>query len=310
MNARLVRQLIGLYPPAWRVRYGEEFQEFLEAHSSNFRTILNVVRWAIYERSLSLMNFKMELRQHSVILMVYAYLAAIAAGVNFYWTVADTPLATAMQFHSALFASWNLVRGASLLALVAVAMVGIPVCVAMVRAAFDGHRWNILYRLAVAPSSVAIILMWLVTGTKLAGGHWVPTPWDVTGDWVAPQHWPALSTRWSLGSVTFVLMIVGLIFSAVCLREAIRRTDLSKLRRFWFKASSVLLAASVALMALGVLTWGFFVQQYAASEFHARNGGLFSSTNFASWAACCTVFLAATVVAIRSARSALILTTE
>ena len=29
MNARLVSQLVGLYPQEWRTRYGEEFQSFL-----------------------------------------------------------------------------------------------------------------------------------------------------------------------------------------------------------------------------------------------------------------------------------------
>jgi hypothetical protein len=48
-----------------------------------------------------------------------------AAGVNFYWTVEDTPLAAAMHHHSTLFTGWNLVRVGSLLALAAVAMVAV-----------------------------------------------------------------------------------------------------------------------------------------------------------------------------------------
>jgi predicted transcriptional regulator with HTH domain len=43
MNARLVSQLVRLYPQAWRTRYAEEFQSFLETHPSNLRTILNVI---------------------------------------------------------------------------------------------------------------------------------------------------------------------------------------------------------------------------------------------------------------------------
>lgn len=64
---------------------------------------------------------------------------------------------------------------------------------------------------------------------------------------------------------------------------------------------SMLLAGSIAIMTLGVLGWGLFVEHYAASDFHLRNGGLFSSTNFASWLASCIVFLAATVVAAKGA---------
>jgi hypothetical protein len=310
MNARLVRQLIGLYPPPWRTRYRNEFQGFLEAYPSNFQTILNVIGWAIYERVLSLGGFKMDRRQISLVLMVYGYLAAIAAGVNFYWTVDDTPLAAAMHNHSVLFTSWNLVRAGSLLALGAVAIIGIPVFLTIVRAAFAARQWDVISRLAVPPGAALVTLVWMITGAKLAGGHWVPTPWDVNGDWTAPADWPPLPTRWALSSVTFVLMTVGLIVIAISVKQAIVRSDLSRHKRLYFAAASTLLVGSVAVMAIGMLTWGWFVQQYAASDFHARNGGLFSSTNFTSWALSCVLFLAATVAAVQGMRSAIALEAE
>jgi hypothetical protein len=97
--------------------------------------------------------------------------------------------------------------------------------------------------------------------------------------------------------------------SAISVRQAICRSDLSRHRRLWFTLPSMVLAGSVAVMALGALRWGWFVQQYAASDFHVRDGGLFSSTNFASWTMSCIMFLAATVVAVKGARSALSLKT-
>ena len=72
----------------------------------------------------------------------------------------------------------------------------------------------------------------------------------------------------------------------------------------------MLMAGAVAAMAIGVITWGWFAQQYAASDFHVRDGGLFCSTNFASWFASCVVFLAATAMAVKGARSATSLKTE
>jgi hypothetical protein len=69
----------------------------------------------------------MHRRQNSLALMLYAYLTAIAAGINFDWTVDDTPLAAAMRNCLALFRSWNLVRAGSLLALATFAAAGIPV---------------------------------------------------------------------------------------------------------------------------------------------------------------------------------------
>jgi hypothetical protein len=126
MNARLVRQLVNFYPQEWRTRYGEEFQSFLETHPANLQTVLNIIGGAMHERVLSLRRFKMDRRQNSLTLMLYASLGALAAGINFYWTVDDTPLAATMHNYSALFTSWNLVRAGSLLALAAFATVGIP----------------------------------------------------------------------------------------------------------------------------------------------------------------------------------------
>ncbi len=310
MNARLVRRLIGLYPAEWKTRYRLEFQCFLETHPSSLKSIFNVIGWGLYERILSFGEITMDQRQHSLALMLYAYLAAIAAGVNFYWTVDDTPLAAAMRNRTALSASWNLVRTGSVLALSAVALVAFPVLLTMLRTALGNRRWDVVFRLAVPPFAGFATLAWVLVAAKLSRGHWIPTPWDVTGDWAAPSNWPPLSIRWALSSVTFVLMVLGVFVSAISIRQAIRRTDLSRQGSFWFISASTLLAGSVGVMALGVLVWGWFVQKYATSDFHARNGGLFSSTNFASWAASCVMFIAATVMAVQGARSALTLKTE
>lgn len=309
MNARLARALLNLYPLEWRARYRGEFQSLLETYRATPRTILNVAGSAIREHIYALGRMKMDQRQHSLSLMLYAYLAAIAAGVNFYWTVDGTPLAAVMRNHAASLTSWNMVRAGCLLAFAAVAIVGIPVFLAMLRWALSARRWDVLLRLAAPFFTAMVILGWMAAVAGITGGHWIPTPWDVTGDWTAPRLWPPLATRWICSSVTFALMAAGLALSARNLRQAIRLSDLSKPRRFWFTLSSALLAVSIALMASGVLSWGWFAQRYAASDFHARNGGFFSSTNAISWAVSCAMFFLAAVIAVRGTRSALSLQT-
>lgn len=272
--------------------------------------MFNVVGWAAYERLLSVGGFKVDGQPRSLAWMCFAFLASIAGGINFYWTVADTPLAGAMREHAVLFTSWNLVRGGSLLLVAAIAVVGIPVFVTLLRRAIATGQWRAVRRAAVPLAAAFVTLSWLAAATGLSGGHWVPTPWDVTGDWTAPANWPSVATRWALSIVTFMVMAGGFTGSALSLREAIRQSDFSKHSRLLFAGPSILLTTSVAIMTAGVLSWGWFVEEFAASDFHARNGGFFNSTNFASWMASCVVFVMATVMAMQSARSALSPKTE
>lgn len=309
MNRRVARYLTALYPQGWRQRYQSEFAALLEDHPSNMRSMVNVAAWAIYERFRSLGDMTMDARQNSLTFATFAGLAAFAAGVNFYWTVDDTPLAAAMHNHGALLSSWTLVQ-AGALALVMAAILSSRVFLGMAREAFANRRRDVILRLAIPFCAAAALLAWLVSVSIAIHSHWVPTPWDVAGDWSAPANWPAAGTRWVLGSVTFAVMIAGLLATAIGMRQAVSRTELSKHGRSSFSLSSLLLVGSIALMTIGVFSWGWFVQRYSPTDFHVRNGGLFSSTNFESWAASSIVLLAAIVMAIRSFRSALSVRTQ
>jgi len=301
MDPKLARRLTAFYPPAWRARYGAEFSAFLEEYPANTSAVMNVVGSAIREHLRASGAFDMDARQRSLILMAYAYLAAVAAGVNFYWTIDDTPLAPAMYAHTALLSSFTLVERGSLAALLAVMVIAVPIVFGMLRDGLATGRWKAATHLAVPPGAAFIVFGWLVAGSMATGGHWVATPWDVTGDWPAPVEWPPLSVRWTMGSVTFALLVLGLLASARGVRQAIGQSDLSPHRLLLFKGTSIALAASIIAMTIGVGGWGWFAQAYAPADFHARNGGLFNSTNIASWMASCAVFIGASVLAVRGA---------
>lgn len=245
----------------------------------------------------------MDRRKTCLALMHYACMIAIVAGMNFYWTVDDTPLVAAIALHPALLLSWNLVRAGAVLFAVVTVVVGISGLQTMTTAALAARRWDVIYRLAIPPCAGLMVLVWLVAGARIAGGHWVPTPWDVDGNLVAPADWPPLSIRWTLGFASLVVMSSGIIASVMSFRQAIIRSDWSSFRRFWLSLSSMLLTVSLGLMALGVLLWGWFAEQYAASDFHAHNGGFFTSTNFTSWFGSLVLLLVATATAVAGARS-------
>jgi len=303
MNARLARWLTSLYPPMWRARYGDEFTAFLEQQPTTLPAILNVIGSALLEQLRAAGDFHMNARQRTLVLMAFAYLAAVAAGVNFYWTVNDTPLAAVMRSHTELSASFRAVAFGSVAAFAVVSAISLPITTSIAVDAIKGRRWRTLGRIAVPFGAAFIVMIWLVVGTIITGRHWVATPWDVTGDWPAPAEWPPLAIRWTMGSVTFALLVCALAASAVAASQVIRESDFSRYRSVWFRSASLALAVSVAIMTVGVAGWGWFAQQYAAGDFHARNGGLFNSTNVFSWAASCLVFTAASVMALLSVRS-------
>jgi hypothetical protein len=308
MAPRLARLLIALYPPAWRTRYGEEFTAFLEDRPATIGAIVNIVASAIHERARGLNGLTMDNRRAALIRMTCAYLAAVAAGVNFYFSVDDTGLAVAMRGNVALGTAFRMVTNGSFLAFVAVLAVAVPLVTSMFRVAFTTRRWDVVGRLMVPVAAALVTTAWMAAASAWTGGRWVPLPWDVGGSlqsWPAPPDWPPLEVRQPLAAVTFVLLVAGLVTSAIGVAQAIARSDLSRHRPIWLKVTSISLAFSIVLMAIGVTSWGLFAEQYAPADFHARNGGFFSSTNFASWMASCVVFVAAAVIAVDGARSAM-----
>ena len=52
----------------------------------------------------------------------------------------------------------------------------------------------------------------------------------------------AADARWSLSLVTLMLMIGGLVGSAIAVSQAISRTDLSRYRQTWLALTSTALA--------------------------------------------------------------------
>ena len=150
MSPRLASRLIRLFPPAWRARYGEEFQALLESHPSTVRAVCNVIVCAVGARVSSWSPFTMDNRQRALVFMTYAYLAAVAAGVNFYFSVDDTALAEAMRTHAPLWMSFSLVAKSSFVAFVTAVAVALPVGFRMIRAALSERRYDVVGRLAVA----------------------------------------------------------------------------------------------------------------------------------------------------------------
>jgi len=65
MKQHIARLVTRIYPRAWRERYEEEFTNFLEEETSESRTIMNVVRAAMWERIFPTVGGRMEQNAYS-----------------------------------------------------------------------------------------------------------------------------------------------------------------------------------------------------------------------------------------------------
>ena len=300
MKPRLSRTLIRLYPASWRARYEEEFATFLEAESLDARAALTIIGWACRERVRAFIeDDNMATAGRGLTLMVYAYLAAIVAGVNLYWTVDDTPLVGVMRLHATLFTFWRIVAWGAFVALAAAVGAAFPIVFAIMRSALANRRYDILRRLAFPPFALATLVIWIALVASRT--HWAPTPWDITGDWVAPAYWPSLMVRWVLGSVTGLVLLVGVIGSAIALGQAIDRSDVS--HSTFTRLMVFVLAASIVSMAIGVAGWGLLADVYAPATFRSAAGGIFGSPSAASWIVSFVLVFGAAVAAVRGARA-------
>src|ERR1017187_10611006 len=76
----------------------------------------------------------------SSVLVIYACAAAVAAGLNFYWTVDDTPLGGAMRSHPGWSAAWDAVAAGLGLAFFSGGGAGLAMLGRMVGRAVAGRR--------------------------------------------------------------------------------------------------------------------------------------------------------------------------
>ncbi len=317
MTSWIVRTLTRLYPEPWRARYEPEFSAFLSTQKLTVATLLDVVWWACVERTHCWRDCRMDAARRSVALMLYAYLLAIVAAVNLYWTVDDTRLAPVMRTHAMWSTMFGAVAIASAVTLAAGAMACLPVLFSMLRLGSVGARRAIVWRLLFPLAALAVLVGWTFVGTMLAGGRWVPTPWDINGQLpVVPPGWPAVHVRWILGSTTGVVLAAGMVGSALTITQALQRSrfsteTLALWGREWvidpFRAARVpllVLAGSVVIASVGAVGWGLFAQHYASTGFHDASGGALIGTRsiFQGWIVSLVLFVTASAFAVRGAR--------
>src|ERR1035438_700904 len=162
MNPGLAHLLTRLYPRAWKDRYAAEFEALLLEGRGDIRLTTNVLCSAVCEHLFPLGGLKMNRLSTSLGAILCAYLAIVAAGVNLYATVDDSPLAIAMKTYWGLFTAWNLVALGSVAALLGAIAILVPLAVGALKFAIREGRGDILIRPSVAPLAAAILFAWVI----------------------------------------------------------------------------------------------------------------------------------------------------
>ncbi len=221
MTRRAARFLTRLYPPAWRARYGEEFQTFLESrHVGPFET-LNIVASALSERLAG-----------SLTTLLYACLAMIPPGGAWYMTTSGAPLARILETHRAFWLCWAMIEAGSLAALAAGALAVAPVLFRILR-----DRRRDVVRKLVWPAAAGLLLVLILVPCVILPG------------WESPESRAAPA-----------LIVVGVFVdqAARFLSYVIAHSKLSRsLGRV--KRSVLAMASWIILASIMAAAWGCYI---------------------------------------------------
>lgn len=142
MNRAVARWLLRAYPPAWRARYGEEFEQLLRTGPGGPRTVLDVLQSALRERSSPLLE--------EPVLMTHS-----------------APSVTALAKHPSAFVPMAMSIAALAVVLIDIGRFGVPPPHA------DGgtaaHLWQLLM-VCQLPAIAWFVLRWLRTAPRPALG--------------------------------------------------------------------------------------------------------------------------------------------
>jgi hypothetical protein len=273
MSPALRAWLTRLYPLSWRNRYGAEFEALLEECLHSPMDVLDVILGA-FDAHLQLLNgeninwrlLNMLNKLRTTILMVFAsYIAFIIAGMSLVGVLDDSPMIPLMQTDPAPAFAMSVIRVASVLALLAVIIGGMPLAVTVIRHALESDRASIKLLLVPVISFAVLVLYFgfilLITLGRIQIAGIVQA--------VQPNNFP-LGNRLLLAGL-MLIFVLGAIASTWAVWKAISHTDIEQasfhpigrtvninLYKFaYFPA--VITSVSMAVMAIATIVWSKMV---------------------------------------------------
>lgn len=288
------RAVLGLYPPRWRDRYGEEFAALLtdlaaaSSRAARARLIVSAASGALDARLNPPGGRTMPDRiRRSIATVACAVVVFTIAGVGFQKMTEYPDFHAAARANAAIGASFDILRAAAILAGVAVLAGALPLAWSVVRQAVKGRRADLIRLLLVPPAAV---IGWLAIAKIVASLY---------------PHPQVRSVANIAALVAIALLGVAAAAASVWAVIAIlRRADLApRLLRPQVIPMAVL-TACMAVVTGADISWGLALRAADSPLFHSDNG-LVSTSVPPSWAGSVVVLAAATVVtAAATARAA------
>jgi hypothetical protein len=285
MTRRLARLALGLYPLAFRRRYGQEMRALLDQTPTRVLTVFDLVRGALAAHlrppaaAAGLVDCADRVRA-SASGVLACWVVFAAAGFGFYKTTEDAPFTAAGHAHPLLGDAHVSVQALALVASAAVLLGALPLIIAALAQAWRQPSLRFL----VSLPGLAVLLFAGLTGVLVLVAH------------SEHSHRPTTA-----GGIAFIAWgLAGLACGAVCVvasRTALFAVPMSRGRLVTAFACGTLVTVAMAAMALATALYAIALLIDASHLAGAPNGPLQMISTGASLVALLIVMVLAATVA-------------
>ena len=292
-----VRMVLSLYPRRWRDRYGEEFAALLidttaaSSWPARIGFMAEAGSWALDAHLHSALGTGGRLMpdriRRAVATVACAVIVFIIAGFGFAKMIEDPAYAVARQ-HAAVGASFDILRAAAVVAVVAILAGALPLAWTVIRQAIAGHRGDLIRLLLIPPAAII---------------GWLAVVQVIVAFYRHPQAHSAANI-----AVVALIMILGAAAAVACAWATVailRRADLAPGLLRPEVIPMAVLSACMAVVTAADLSWGLAIRSADGTLFHSDNG-LLATPMPPSWIAGVLVLAAGTAVTaagtVRAAR--------
>ncbi|MEA2198707.1 MAG: hypothetical protein QOJ25_2758 [Solirubrobacteraceae bacterium] len=283
---RLARLVLGLYPLAFRRRYGQEMRTLLEQSPVRASTLIDLLRGAVVAHlrptgAAARLVGPADRVRASASGVLGCWVVFAAAGFGFYKTTEDQSFSAAGYAHPLLGDVHGTVQGLAALGSVAVLLGALPLIRTALKAARDEPR----LRRWVSVPFVAVLVFAVLTGALVVAAH------------AGPSHRPA-----TIGGIAFLAWgLAGLVCGAACVVAARKVLFAVRVPRW-----QLITASAGAALATGAMVAMTLATALYAGALPIDAGHLAGTPNgpFQSLSASASVVVQAIVMAVAATLAA------